>query len=284
MSSSSPSSCSRRSPRSCRWPGSSAGRSPAPCETGGSRSASRRRRSRPWAWSRSPVGLVVRAGVPRLEHPSRLGRASPAARSTRTPKSETCAAARLATCARVSRRCCCALSHRRRWPACSWPCWPSPRSPPSSSPLRSLSPAVSNGVLYLLAVLLVSTVWGLWLGLLTSVISLAAFNFFHIAPTGHFTISEGRNWVALGVFFAAAVVAGSVADLARSRATEGELRRREADLAAALARGLLGGLSVEDALAPAGERLAAALDLPWAAIALGPAQRTGARALPLAAE
>jgi two-component system sensor histidine kinase KdpD len=151
-------------------------------------------------------------------------------------------------------------------------------------PLRSLSPAVSNGVLYLLAVLLVSTVWGLWLGLLTSVISLAAFNFFHIAPTGHFTISEGRNWVALGVFFAAAVVAGSVADLARSRATEAELRRREADLAADLARGLLGGLSVEDALAPAGERLAAALDLPWAAIALGPAQRNGARALPLAAE
>ncbi len=28
-------------------------------------------------------------------------------------------------------------------------------------PVRTLSPAVSNGVLYLLAVLLVSTVWGL---------------------------------------------------------------------------------------------------------------------------
>ncbi len=61
----------------------------------------------------------------------------------------------------------------------------------------------------MLVVLLVSTVWGLWLGLLTSVLSAAAFNFFHIPPGGRFTISDGRNWVALGVFFVAAVVAGS---------------------------------------------------------------------------
>src|SRR6187200_3068929 len=145
-------------------------------------------------------------------------------------------------------------------------------------PLRTVSPPVSNGVLYMLVVLLVSTVWGLWLGLLTSVLSAAAFNFFHIPPGGRFTISDGRNWVALGVFFVAAVVAGSVADLARSRATEAELRRREADVAADLARGLLGGPSVADAPASAGQRLAAALDLPWAAIALGAAEREGARA------
>ena len=35
-------------------------------------------------------------------------------------------------------------------------------------PLREISPAESNGVAYLLAVLLVSTLWGLRLGLLTS--------------------------------------------------------------------------------------------------------------------
>ena len=91
-------------------------------------------------------------------------------------------------------------------------------------PLRTVSPAVSNGVLYLIAVLLVSTVWGLWLGLLTSVASAAAFNFFHIPPTGRFTVADGRNRVALAVFFVAAVVAGSVADLARARASEAELR------------------------------------------------------------
>src|SRR4051794_20720795 len=126
-------------------------------------------------------------------------------------------------------------------------------------PLRTVSPAVSNGVLYLLAVLLVSTVWGLWLGLATSVLSAAAFNYFHIPPVGRFTIADGRNWVALAVFLVAAVVASSVADLARARAAEAELRRREADVAADLARLLLGGASVEQALGPAAARLAGAL-------------------------
>jgi two-component system, OmpR family, sensor histidine kinase KdpD len=76
-------------------------------------------------------------------------------------------------------------------------------------PLEEIAPAVSLGVLYLLAVLLVSTIWGLWLGLATSVAAAAAFNFFHIPPTGQFTIAEAENWVALLVFLVAAVVARS---------------------------------------------------------------------------
>jgi nucleotide-binding universal stress UspA family protein len=67
-------------------------------------------------------------------------------------------------------------------------------------PLREISPAESTGVAYLVAVLLVSTIWGLRLGLRTSVASAAAFNFFHLPPTGRFTIAEGRHWVALGTF------------------------------------------------------------------------------------
>ena len=64
-------------------------------------------------------------------------------------------------------------------------------------PLSEAVPVVSTGVVYLLAVLLVSTRWGLWLGVLTAVLSAAAFNFFHIPPTGEFTIADGENWVAL---------------------------------------------------------------------------------------
>ena len=139
-------------------------------------------------------------------------------------------------------------------------------------PLREVSPADSNGVAYLLAVLLVATVWGLRLGLLTSVASAAAFNFFHLPPTGHFTIADSRHWVALGVFLVAAVVASAVAELARSRAIEAEQRRREADLAADLARILLGGASVQSALGDASRRLAGALGLETAAIELGPAR------------
>ncbi len=92
-------------------------------------------------------------------------------------------------------------------------------------PLREIAPAVSVGVLYMLAVLFVSIFWGAWLGILTSLGGALAFNFFHIPPTGRFTISEAENWIALGTFFAAALVASSLAELARSRAVEA---RREA--------------------------------------------------------
>jgi two-component system, OmpR family, sensor histidine kinase KdpD len=123
-------------------------------------------------------------------------------------------------------------------------------------------------VLYLLAVLFVSTVWGLWLGLLTGVAAAAAFNFFHIAPSGRFTIADAENWVALAVFVVAAVVASSLSELARARTDEAERRRREADLAAELARMLLGSPELEPALAPSAKRIADALSIDSAAIVL----------------
>ena len=99
-------------------------------------------------------------------------------------------------------------------------------------PLRAVAPEVSPGVVYLLAVLLVAVYWGLAFGLLTSLASAVAFNFFHIPPTGRLMIADSAHWVALGVFLVAATVASVVADLARSRAAEAERRRGEADLAA----------------------------------------------------
>lgn len=98
-------------------------------------------------------------------------------------------------------------------------------------PVRSVAPVVSAGVLYLLAVLVVSTGWGLALGVGTGVAGALAFNFFHIEPTGRFTIADGENWVALVVFLAAAVVVSSVADIARERTAEARRGRAEADLA-----------------------------------------------------
>ena len=95
-------------------------------------------------------------------------------------------------------------------------------------PVRGIAPAVSTGVLYLLAVLAISIVWGLWLGLATGLASALAFNFFHIPPTGAFTIADGENWVALVTFLIAAVVAGWLAELARTRAAEAEASAREA--------------------------------------------------------
>ena len=126
-------------------------------------------------------------------------------------------------------------------------------------PLREVAPEVSPGVVYLLAVLLVAVYWGLAFGLLTSAASAAAFNFFHIPPTGGLGVADSAHWVALGVFLVAAAAASAVADLARTRAAEADRRRGEADLAADTARVLLGGATLADALPEAGRLIGAAL-------------------------
>ena len=149
-------------------------------------------------------------------------------------------------------------------------------------PLKQVAPVVSLSVVYLPAVLLVSADWGLRLGLVTSLLSAAAFNYFHIPPVGRFTISDSRNWVALAAFMTVAVVASGMADLARMRALEAERRRGEADLAAGMARELLAGSDTSSALATTAHRLAGALGLTSAALELGAVQADERRrALPL---
>ena len=137
-------------------------------------------------------------------------------------------------------------------------------------PLRRVAPVESLGVVYLVAVLLVSSVWTGWIGALTALASAGAFNWFHIPPTGRFRISEGENWVALAVFFTAAVIASSLGERARSRAEDVEQRRAEADLSAELARLLLRGGRLEEVLPAVTSHLAQALALPSAAIELRP--------------
>jgi two-component system sensor histidine kinase KdpD len=133
-------------------------------------------------------------------------------------------------------------------------------------PLEDIAPAVSLGVLYLLPVLFVSIVWGLWLGLATSVAAALAFNFFHIPPTGRFTIAEAENWVALAVFVVVAAVVSTLSELAGARARDAERRRREADLAAELARLLLGTPDPRAALPGAAKRIADALEIDSVAV------------------
>ncbi|MHB8233208.1 MAG: sensor histidine kinase [Solirubrobacteraceae bacterium] len=133
-------------------------------------------------------------------------------------------------------------------------------------PLKHVAPVVSLSVVYLPAVLVVSLTWGGWLGVGTAVLSAAALNFFHIDPVGHFAIRQSSNWVSLVAFLVVAGLASSVAEITRARAGEAEARRREADLAAEMARLLLRGESLDETLPTAAARLAQALELSSAAI------------------
>jgi len=133
-------------------------------------------------------------------------------------------------------------------------------------PLAHVAPVVSLSVVYLPAVLVVSVTWGAWLGVATAVVSAAAFNFFHLPPVGQFTLQNSDNWVALAAFLVVAVLASSVAEVTRARTRDAEERRREADLAAEMARLLLRGNSLAEALPTAAARLAHTLELSSAAI------------------
>lgn len=139
-------------------------------------------------------------------------------------------------------------------------------------PLRDVAPVVSLGVVYLLAVLLAASLWGLALAVATALASALAYGFFHIPPTGRFTIADGENWVALSVFLIVAVVASSLAQRARSQAADARERRHEGDLALELARLLLRGEQLEPSLATAAHRLSAALGISSAAIILAPVE------------
>jgi two-component system sensor histidine kinase KdpD len=135
-------------------------------------------------------------------------------------------------------------------------------------PLKEVTPVLSLGVLYVLAVLAVSVFWGLGFGIATSLLSAAAFNFFHLPPGGRFALADERDWVALLAFVVVAVATGMLAELARARSREAEQRRQEADLASEMAQLLLGTAELEGALEVAAQRLAEASGVSSASISL----------------
>jgi K+-sensing histidine kinase KdpD len=97
--------------------------------------------------------------------------------------------------------------------------------------LETIAEPVSLGIVFIPGVLLIATVWGLWLGIGTAVLSALVFNFFYLPPLGRFTINAQHDLVALVVFVIVAIASGTLAELARARAAEAERRREEADRA-----------------------------------------------------
>jgi signal transduction histidine kinase len=84
-------------------------------------------------------------------------------------------------------------------------------------PLKHVAPVESLGVVYIIAVFLISATWGVWLGVLTAVESVLAFDYFHLPPVGSLSIRHGSEWVGLVTFLITAIVGGYVARVARSR-------------------------------------------------------------------
>jgi signal transduction histidine kinase len=96
-------------------------------------------------------------------------------------------------------------------------------------PISELDPGASSGVLYVLGVLLLATYRGLWLGLVASVASAIALDYFHADPSGRLDEKNPGDFVAIGVLLTTATVASVIADRARQRAEEAKHRVQPED-------------------------------------------------------
>jgi two-component system sensor histidine kinase KdpD len=92
---------------------------------------------------------------------------------------------------------------------------------------------------FLLAILAASTVWGLSVSIFMSLAATLAYNYFFLPPIGAFTIADPQNWVALFVFLVTSVVASNLSAMARNRAAEANLRRKEVERLYGFSRRLL---------------------------------------------
>ena len=87
---------------------------------------------------------------------------------------------------------------------------------------------------FLLIVLFVATLWGVWPGRVAAVLGVLCFNFFFLPPLYKLTIEDPQNWVALAAFFITASTVGHLSTRERKRAAEAEAGRKEARLLARL--------------------------------------------------
>ncbi len=102
---------------------------------------------------------------------------------------------------------------------------------------------LSMAVCFQLLVLVVSGLYGLAPGLVTSVASAAAFNWFFVPPRYTLEVRDTRNWVSLAIFVATALITSHLAAGFRRQRREAEERRRDAELLEEMAQAVLGQIS-----------------------------------------
>jgi two-component system, OmpR family, sensor histidine kinase KdpD len=95
------------------------------------------------------------------------------------------------------------------------------------------------GFTFLLAVLVVSTRWGLTAAVFMAVLATLSYNFFFFPPVGTFTIADAENWIALTAFLITAVIASHLSDRARKEALNANRRRHDVERLYAFSQDLL---------------------------------------------
>ncbi|MGH9542819.1 MAG: sensor histidine kinase [Terriglobales bacterium] len=89
--------------------------------------------------------------------------------------------------------------------------------------------ATTVALAFLLAVLAVSTLWGMAVAVVASLAAVLAFNYFFLPPVGTLTIADPQNWIALIAFLIVAVVGSNLSARAKREAREATRGRRETE-------------------------------------------------------
>ena len=82
---------------------------------------------------------------------------------------------------------------------------------------------------FLLAVLVVSTSWGLGYSVLLAALATLSFNYYFLPPIGKLTIADPQNWVALFAFLATAILASELSERARRETANANQRRHDVE-------------------------------------------------------
>jgi two-component system sensor histidine kinase KdpD len=130
-------------------------------------------------------------------------------------------------------------------------------------------PVRSAGVFYLVAVLAVSSIYGLWLGLATGFASALAYNFFFLPPLHTFTVNSSSDWLVLAAFIVTALVTSHLASRERHEAEQAVRRAAEAELGERLAILIANGSQLGTVLPLLGRQAARALGARDGGIHLG---------------
>jgi two-component system, OmpR family, sensor histidine kinase KdpD len=99
--------------------------------------------------------------------------------------------------------------------------------------------AVTAALTLLLAILFISTLWGLAEATAASIVAVLGFNYFFLEPIGTLTIQDPQNIVAFVAFLITAVTTSQLSAYARRRTAEAEARRLEMERLYALVQTMM---------------------------------------------
>jgi two-component system sensor histidine kinase KdpD len=90
-----------------------------------------------------------------------------------------------------------------------------------------------------LAILAVSTVWGMVISVSMSIVAMLAFDYYFLPPVGKFTIASPENWISLVAFLIVSILASHLSARARQQAEYASARRHDVEKLYNLSQGLL---------------------------------------------